>query len=83
MISSVDGKGTGDFLFHQSAECSLYKYFGLATKLGIQGYIMGINTYLSDYAPKNYKPDLYLNFPTQILIKTKISKQKKKVNIML
>ena len=58
MISSVDGKGTGDFLFHQSTECSLYKYFGLETKLGIQGYIMGTNTYLSDYAPKNFKPDL-------------------------
>ena len=58
MISSVDGKGTGDFLFHKSTECSLYKYFGLETKLGIQGYIMGTNTYLSDYAPQNYKPDL-------------------------
>ena len=58
MISSVDGKGTGDFLFHKSTECSLYKYFGLETKLGIQGYIMGTRTYLSDYAPKNYKPNL-------------------------
>ena len=58
MISTVDGKGTGDFLFHKSTECSLFKYFGLETKLGIQGYIMGTNTYLSDYAPKNYKPDL-------------------------
>ena len=58
MISSVDGKGTGEFLFHRATECSLFKYFGLETKLGIQGYIMGTNTYLSDYAPKNYKPDL-------------------------
>lgn len=58
MISSLDGKGTGDFLFHKACECSLFKYFGLETKLGIQGYIMGTNTYLSDYAPKNYKPDL-------------------------
>ena len=58
MISSVDGKGTGDFLFHKSTECSLYKYFGLETKLGIKGYIMGTKTYLSDYAPQNYKPDL-------------------------
>ena len=58
MISSVDGKGTGDFLFHKSTECSLFKYFGLETKLGIQGYIMGTKTYLSDYAPRNYKPDL-------------------------
>ena len=58
MISTVDGKGTGDFLLHKSTECSLYKYFGLETKLGIQGYIMGTNTYLSDYAPQDYKPDL-------------------------
>jgi riboflavin biosynthesis pyrimidine reductase len=58
MISTVDGKGTGDFLFHDATLCSLYKYFGLETKLGIQGYIMGTKTYLSDYAPKNYKPDL-------------------------
>ena len=58
MISSVDGKGTGEFLFHKATECSLFKYFGLETKLGIQGYIMGTKTYLSDYAPKNYKPDL-------------------------
>ena len=58
MISSVDGKGTGDFLFHKSTECSLYKYFEQETKLGIQGYILGTNTLLTDYAPKNYKPDL-------------------------
>ena len=58
MISTVDGKGTGDFLFHKSTECSLYKYFEQETKLGIQGYILGTNTLLTDYAPKNYKPDL-------------------------
>ena len=58
MISTVDGKGTGDFLFHKSTECSLYKYFAQETKLGIQGYILGTNTLLTDYAPKNYKPDL-------------------------
>ena len=58
MISSVDGKGTGDFLFHKSTECSLYKYFELETKLNIQGYILGTNTLLTDYAPKDYKPDL-------------------------
>ena len=58
MISSVDGKGTGDFLFHKSTELSLYKYFELETKLDVQGYILGTNTLLTDYAPKNYKPDL-------------------------
>ena len=58
MISTVDGKGTGDFLFHKSTECSLYKYFAQETKLGIQGYILGTNTLLTDYVPKNYKPDL-------------------------
>ena len=57
MISSVDGKGTGDFLFHKSTECSLYHYFSQEQKLGIQGYILGTNTLLTDYAPKNYKPD--------------------------
>ena len=58
MISTVDGKGTGDFLFHKSTECSLYKYFEQETKLGIQGYILGTNTLLTDYAPRDYKPDL-------------------------
>jgi riboflavin biosynthesis pyrimidine reductase len=58
MISTVDGKGTGDFLFHKSTECSLYKYFKQETKLGIQGYILGTNTLLTDYAPRDYKPDL-------------------------
>ena len=58
MISTVDGKGTGDFLFHKSTECSLYKYFEQETKLGIQGYILGTNTLLTDYAQRDYKPDL-------------------------
>ena len=58
MISSVDGKGTGDFLFHTSTLHSLYNYFEQETKLNVQGYILGTNTLLSDYAPKNYKPDL-------------------------
>lgn len=58
MISSVDGKGTGDFLFHKSTEYSLYKYFEQETKLGVNGYILGTKTLLSDYAPQNYKPDL-------------------------
>ena len=58
MISTVDGKGTGDFLFHKSTEYSLYKYFEQETKLGIQGYILGTNTLLTDYAPRDYKPDL-------------------------
>ena len=47
MISSVDGKGTGDFLFHKSTEYSLYKYFEQETKLGVNGYILGTKTLLS------------------------------------
>ena len=58
MVSSVDGKGTGDFLFHKTTEHSLYYYFEQETKLGVQGYILGTNTLLTDYAPRNYKPDL-------------------------
>ena len=58
MISSVDGKGTGDFLFHKITENSLSHYFSQESKLGIQGYILGTNTLLTDYAPRNYKPDL-------------------------
>ena len=58
MISSIDGKGTGDFLFHKTTEHSLYNYFEQETKLGVQGYILGTNTLLTDYAPRNYKPDL-------------------------
>ena len=58
MISSVDGKGTGEFLFHKLTEYSLYDYFEQETRLGVQGYILGTNTLLTDYAPKNYKPDL-------------------------
>ena len=58
MISSVDGKGTGEFLFHKSTINSLFHYFEQETKLGIQGYILGTKTLLSDYAPQNFKPDL-------------------------
>ena len=77
MISTVDGKGTGQFLFHKSTNCSLYKYFGLETKLGIQGYIMGTKTYLSDYAPHNYKPDLS-KFSNTTISKTEDFKSKEK-----
>ena len=77
MISTVDGKGTGQFLFHDSTYSSLNKYFGLETKLGIQGYIMGTKTYLSDYAPKNYKPDLS-KFSNTPISKTEDFKAKEK-----
>ena len=58
MVSSVDGKGTGEFLFHKTTEYCLHDYFEQETRLGVQGYILGTNTLLTDYAPRNYKPDL-------------------------